>query len=182
MPRRSPDRLAWAQCERWPEPGAFWNEPVGADELADLELKYSTLLGLIDAPAGRDRDAGLRAVAARWPGVLREGQLVPRDVLQGRRDSLGVAPGSPRGSWGIAAVPLWSVLHALLADVARIRGAGLGPADLPGALEAGPAGRWPSESAWWAALAWPLDARVTRSWLAAVVDVEPSELDRLLRA
>jgi len=184
MPRPFPDRLAWATSERWPEPGGFWDEPVAAEELADLELKYSTLLRLIDTPVGRGRELGLRELAARWPGALREGQLVSRAGLEVRRRSLGIAPGSPRAAWRraeIAAVPLWSELHRLLADIARIRSASLGPADLPRGLGLEAARRWPTAGAWWTSVPWPIDARVTRSWLAAVGDLDPGELDRLLR-
>lgn len=184
MPRPFPDRLVWARSERWPEPGAFWAEPVEAAELVDLELKYSTLLGLIAMPTGLDRDLGLRGLAARWPGALREGQLATREGLERRRRSLDRAPGTPREAWRaaeIAAVPLWAELHRLSADVARIRAHRVGPETVAAGL--GPDGRtrWPTDAAWWSALAWPLDARVGRSWLAAIADVDPATLDRLLR-
>jgi hypothetical protein len=183
VPRPTPNQLAWAPTRRWPHADAFWAEPMTAPELAALELKYATLLRLIATPNGRERDLGLRELAARWPGALREGQLASRERLESRRRSLACEPGAPRSAWRAAeiGVPLWAALHELLADVAQIRARGLAPSAVARGLDPPAQDRWPTETAWWSSLAWPLDARVARSWLAAVAELDPAALDRCLR-
>ena len=191
MPRPLPPASAWERCDRWPTPGTFWREPLVTGDVASLLDKYSSLLDLIGQQGGATRDRGLRELAARWPGVLREGQLSSTSVLRHRQQVLAAElerlqgePARPREVWracGCAAVPLWAELHRLLADLARIRAARLGPSDLPSALDPEAQERWPCSHAWWSDHAWPLDVRVTRSWLAAVAGLEPAELDRLLR-
>lgn len=188
MPRPFPDAFPWQPCARWPTPEAFWEEPIAVDDLVVLADKYSSLLILIGAAGDKTRDRGLRELAGRWPGVLREGQLAPIAVLEARRSAVAAAlqhGPAPRASWrasGQAGVPLWAEVHRLLGDLARIRAARVGPGDLPAMLDAEAQRRWPASPAWWSALAWPVDARLTRSWLAAVAGHDPVELDRLLRA
>jgi len=180
LPRESPCAVLWEPTALWPRPGAFWSGSLDAGECAQLVEKYTGLLGLIAQGEGVSRAAGLRQLAARWPGALREGQLAPRATLEARgRSCLALGPGV-RDRWraaGLAAVPLWAELHRLLGDLARIRAGRLGPAALQGALGE----RWPASAAWWAAQPWPPDARLARSWLAAIAECDPVDLDALLR-
>lgn len=184
MPKPTPHAVQWLPTPRWPEADSFWSETIGPDELASISAKYSSLLDLIAAAPGAGRDRGLRALAAAWPGALREGQLASATLLAARRASVAGEILGPRGAWrsaGMAAVPLWAELHRLLGDVARIRAERRGPGELPGALGSPADLRWPSAPLWWARLRWPIDARLPRAWLAAVAGYDPAELDRVLR-
>lgn len=154
-------------------------------EVAALADKYSSLLRLIAAPVGALRDRGLRELAARWPGVLREGQLAAVDRLAARERalmSLGAASRAVFRAEGFAAVPLWAELHRLLGDLAWLRSARPDPTTLPAGLDPARSERWPGDPSWWAGLAWPPGAGLPRSWLAAVSGQSPAELDRALRA
>jgi hypothetical protein len=157
---------------------------MDAREVDSLALKYSTLLGLIALDAGLERDRGLRALAARWPGALREGQLAPIEALRAREQALAEIGPVDRATWrerGHGAVPLWSELHRLLGDLARLRAERPDPRCLPAGLDTETSGRWPADPTWWAALPWPPGAQLPRSWLAAVCGASPGDLDRMLR-
>ncbi len=184
MPRATPHAVPWRPTPRWPTPEAFWSEPMDADEVGALAVKYSTLLGLIAMKAGLERDRGMRALAARWPGALREGQLAPIEALRARERALVEIGPVARATWwarGHGAVPLWSELHRLLEDLARLRAERPDPRRLPAGLGAETSGRWPTDPTWWAALPWPPGAQLPRSWLAAVCGASPGDLDRMLR-
>lgn len=157
---------------------------MDATELGELEVKYASLLRLIEDPQGVERDRGLRELAARWPGVLREGQLAPLPVLRARAQAVTEIGAVRRGVWrerGQAAVPLWAELHRLLGDLARLRAGGPGPAAPDGGPAEATRSRWPTDPAWWSAQPWPPGARLPRSWLAAVCGASPLELDGMLR-
>ncbi|MBK8239066.1 MAG: hypothetical protein IPK74_26375 [Deltaproteobacteria bacterium] len=184
MPRPPPNPLPRLACRGWPSVSAYWAEPIAR---AELVAKYEGLLALIDAAAGEPVAEVARGLAARWPGALREAQLVPRAILVRRASASSGAP-CPRAELaaaGEAAVVLWADLHRLLGDLQAMRGAGdpwRGFARLEGAAR----GRWPAavpdDPA--AARAWAevgLDARLPRAWLAAVAGLTPAEFDGWLR-
>ncbi|MBL8946581.1 MAG: hypothetical protein JNK45_25665 [Myxococcales bacterium] len=158
---------------------------MGVAEVADLEVKYSSLLCLIAMRPGLERDRGLRALAARWPGVLREGQLAPLEALRARARALVEIGALDRAAWrdrGQAAVPLWSELHRLLGDLAGVRRSGPPAGGEADVVIGGAAGaRWPTDPTWWSARSWPPGAQLPRSWLAAVSGASPLDLDRMLR-
>lgn len=182
MPRPPPTPLPRLPCRCWPSVEAYWAEPIAR---AELVPKYEGLLALIDGGAGEPMAGVARGLAARWPGALREAQLVPRSILVRRASASAGAP-CPRAELaaaGEAAVVLWSDLHCLLGDLQSMRGAGdpwRGFARLEGAAR----GRWPATPDGATAGAWAqagLDARLPRAWLAAVAGLAPAELDRWLR-
>lgn len=161
--------MRWASTVRWPAPSAFWAESLDSRRVA-LAQKYATLTHWIAQPSGIARDRGLRDLAARWPGALREGQLASMDELRARQAALETAAtaGALR-DLGHAAIPLWAALHDLLGDLAAMRG----PRPDGGAPLVGPASdRWPADAAWWSAIAWPPDSRLARAWLGAIAGID----------
>lgn len=82
-------------------------EPAGgvatSSELADLGAKYGRILALREAheraKAGLAREpdprAEMAAIAARWPGALRELDELPLDVVRARGEALALAARDP---------------------------------------------------------------------------------------
>ncbi len=98
-----------------------WAQTISPTTLADLAWKYAALeraLGLVGPRQAR----ALRGVAARWPGALREGQLLAPEALAARgaaarRGARG--PGRCAAWWreqGMGGLVLWASLHELLGD------------------------------------------------------------------
>lgn len=109
----------------------LWAErPLGRDDCAAMTAKYIALAALEALPRGPEQDAALRRAAARWPGCLRESQLVgPARCLQRRAwaEAGSMASERPRAAWvaeGAGALPLWADLHRLLGDQLAWRAAG----------------------------------------------------------
>lgn len=164
--------VSWAATVRWPTRASFWAESLEGQH-ADLQLKYETLTHWIAQPAGIARDRGLRSLAARWPGALREGQLASVEDLRQRAAAAAIGGSAAEmRDRGDGAVPLWGALHGLLGDLVALRGPRPAPDQAAVGLGAEGAARWPSDPAWWSAIAWPPDSRLARAWLSAVSGIE----------
>ena len=186
MPRPPSPPLPHLPCPRWPDPTAYWAEPFDPSACADVADKYAVLGELVRWPEGALRTRGLRDAASRWPGSLRECQIVVPAIYVGRgaRARLGArSPALSRGRWraeGFAAIPLWHDLAGFYRDLVRLRGLPLGEGltRLPGDRRA----CWPED-----VRGWQEDgrdrpsARWMESWLAAIAGLEPVELALLLR-
>jgi hypothetical protein len=186
MPRPPSPPLPHLPCPRWPDPAAYWAEPFDPAACADVADKYAVLGELVRWPDGALRTRGLRDAASRWPGSLRECQIVVPAIYVGRgaRARLGArSPALPRGRWraeGFAAIPLWHDLAGFYRDLVRLRGLPLGEGltRLPGDRRT----CWPED-----VREWPAEgrdrpsARWMESWLAAIAGLEPVELAALLR-
>ncbi len=181
MPRPAPPAIPFAASTRWPTPDAYWAEPWSA---ADAQQALEKYRAMSKALAAGPTKSELRAIAARWPGALREAQVTDPAVYARRADVLANSPAriDARGVWarqGLAAIPLWADLHGLIADVGRMRTQG---GDLFAAL--GPARRpsWPdAPSSWPPWVLRRLEPRVAIAWLAAVAELDPAMLELELR-
>ncbi len=95
--------------------------------------KYDAVVRALGLEGAAQRQA-LREIAARWPGALREAQLVAPARLAARATAArrgGQHPAHSMAWWrerGMAAIPLWATLHELLADQLRWRRSRAGPA------------------------------------------------------
>jgi hypothetical protein len=153
--------------------------------------KYAALAALVALPAGPAQNAALRAAARRWPGSLREAQLVGPALCEARRVQAQAAAGSEprtRAQWlagEAAAVMLWADLHLLLGDQSRWRLATLGTgdaADFVRALVGEARERWP-EAALLVEVGGPqVRVRQAYRWLAAQASLPLAELNYRLLA
>lgn len=179
MPRPPPPAIDRIATSRWPDVATYWAEPW--DEGARAAEKYRAMSEAL-ATSGGEGKARLAAIARRFPGALREAQITAPEVYRARvAASVEVRP-RPRSAWasdGLAAVPLWTDLHGLLGDVARMRAHPRAPFDVLA----------PARRAWWPARleAWPVwvvrrfDGGLAHGWLAALAGLDPHELDLALR-
>lgn len=153
--------------------------------------KYAALAAVVVLPPGPTQNAALRAAAQRWPGCLREAQLIGPALCSERRGQAEAAACSearPRAQWleePAGAVSLWADLHLLLADQSRWRLATLGRGDVEDFLRSmdGEArARWPAARLL-AAVAGP-EVRVRQAyrWLAAQASLPLATLNYLLLA
>ena len=186
MPRPPSPPLPHLPCPRWRDPASYWAEPFDPAACADAADRYAVLGELVRWPEGPLRTRGLRDAAMRWPGSLRECQIVVPSIFvaRGARARLGArSPALSRARWraeGWGAVPLWHDLSGFYRDLTRLRGRELaeGLAGLPAERRA----CWPEDVG-----AWPIDrrdrpsARLVDSWLAALCGLEPVELAAILR-
>lgn len=188
--------------DRGPSPEQFWRAPLSLEACRAMLAKYEALAELEAQDPGPLQDRLLRAASRRWPGCLRESQLVGPERCAARREGvrLALASGetSARASWrarGLAAVPLWAELHALLDDQLRWRAQlGLGPAarpredDAPRAFldfarSTGASARWPTRAATLRAVAGPkVRSRQAYLWLAARAGLALPALNQILFA
>jgi hypothetical protein len=105
----------------------YWDRPFAA--AASMAAKYAALLAAVAQPEP-ERKLALRAAAQRWPGSLRECQLVDPQLYaaRGAAAARGVpSAAEPRAAWrarGEQAICLWSDLHDLLRDQRDARGVG----------------------------------------------------------
>ncbi len=109
------------------DPAQFWARPLTHTALTELIAKYEALAGLARMPDTPERKLALRRSAHRWPGSLREAELIGPQRVDERlliaRAALEL-PEQPRERWlASASVVLvaWAELHGLLADLARFR-------------------------------------------------------------
>ncbi|HWB74270.1 MAG TPA: hypothetical protein VG755_04930 [Nannocystaceae bacterium] len=179
MPRPAPPPIDRVPSERFADVASYWAEPWAEAALA--AEKYRAMSDALAASAA-DGKAMLAAIARRFPGALREAQITRPEVYRARVVASGRPGPRPRSAWadeGLAAVPLWSDLHGLLGDVARMRAQ-------PDAPLCGLAA---SRRAWWPIRleAWPgwvvrrFDPGLAHAWLAALAGLDPHELDLALR-
>lgn len=178
MPRPAPPAIDRVACERFADVASYWAEPWAEAALA--AEKYRAMSAALADPA--ESRGRLAAVARRFPGALREAQITAQPLYRARAAASEAAGPRPRAAWaedGLAAVPLWTDLHGLLADVARMRAHPDAPLD----------GLAPSRRAWWPARleAWPgwvvrrFDPALAHAWLAALAGLDPHALDLALR-
>ncbi len=129
----------------------FWERLIEPTSGADQRQKYEALAHLAALAPG-ERRGPIRAIARRWPGGLREAELVGPERCEARRRwSMRLADRAPQSAraWreeGAGALVLWIALHPLIGDVLsvkRVHRAAVGPAELLSSLD--PAGhrRWP---------------------------------------
>jgi len=113
-------------CGWRPDSGEFWREPIFATDKEDVQEKYSLVVALERIPES-ERRPGLRHVADRWPGALREAELVsPEEMQARRRAAYDLVAGASREGGGPPreAVVLWHELHRLLHDQRALRAGG----------------------------------------------------------
>ena len=160
MPRPPSPPLPHLPCARWRDPAAYWAEPFDPVACADAADRYAVLAELVRWPDGPLRTRGLRDAASRWPGSLRECQIVVPSIFvaRGARARLGArSPAVSRARWraeGWAAVPLWHDLSGFYRDVARLRAHALDLADGLARLSPERRACWPED-----VQPWPVDRR-----------------------
>ncbi len=151
-----------------------------ASDTEDAVEKYTLVVALESSPAETRRPA-LRRVAERWPGALREAELVAPDEMVARGVAAqGLAAGAARrgGSQAREAVVLWQALHRLLHDQRALRlereGAyedvtveRLVARDTARVLREGGASRWPKAGHLRALTGEKVRPRQAYLWLAA---------------
>ena len=178
------------------EPLAAWQtayawRPVARETCAAMAEKYAALAALVVLPTGPTQNVALRAAARRWPGCLREAQLVGPALCELRcvqAETAACSEARPRAQWLVgeaAAVALWADLHLLLADQSHWRLRTLGAGDVTDfvvTLDAEARGRWP-EAAMLAEVAGPqVRVRQAYRWLAAQASLPLADLNYLLFA
>ena len=177
---------------------AYAGRPLVREVCADLAEKYAALAAVVALPGGPVQDAALREAARRWPGCLREAQLVgPERCAERRAHAQAGAGGSERArGWWLAgeaaALPLWADLHLLLADQLRWRRTR--PSSARGELELGDAaefvaslageaaGRWPDAGLLVAVAGPQVRPRQAYRWLAAQAGLPLASLNYALFA
>jgi hypothetical protein len=168
-----------------------WAErPLARDVCAAMTEKYVALAALEALPRGAEQDSALREAAARWPGCLRESQLIGPDRCRQRRawaEAGSVEGERPRAQWlagGAGALPLWADLHQLLRDQLAWRASG-GSGEAAGFVRwLDPEGRerWPGPGLL-AAVAGPqVRARQAYQWLAEQAGLSLAGLNFVLFA
>jgi hypothetical protein len=152
--------------------------------------KYLALATLEGLPRGAEQDAALRVAAARWPGCLRESQLVGPERCRQRlawAEAGRVGGERPRAVWlaeGTGALPLWADLHRLLRDQLAWRASG-GSGDAAGfvrGLDAEGRERWPGPGLLTAVAGPQVRARQAYQWLAEQAGMSLAALNFVLFA
>lgn len=110
------------------DPDEFWQTAPGREPWQAMVDKYTVLAQLAALPE-HERAPTLRKAASRWPGSLREGELIGPERVHTRATAAaaGLAqPERPRGRWTdepARAVVCWATLHVLIEDQLRFRAA-----------------------------------------------------------
>lgn len=177
------------------DPREFWAVPLARDRVLEMREKYEAQSGLAAAPDDELRKPMLRAIARRWPGSLREAELIGPARVHERLEQARLAVELPERSgdhWRASGEPacavlLWSSLHPLLADLLRFRRTRSEPPSVAALArwiaDAGPlAERWPGFERLPELIPGKLEIRCAYLWLAARAGLELSELNRLLFA
>lgn len=108
------------------DPAEFWQAAPGRERWQAMVDKYA-LLGRLAALPEQQRGPTLREAASRWPGSLREAELIGPQRVHARASAavIGLAqPDHPRASWTdepALAVVCWATLHLLIGDQLRFR-------------------------------------------------------------
>ena len=174
------------------DPEQFWREAPGAEVWAEMLAKYAALAELAEL-GEHERQGSLRAAATRWPGSLREAELIGPERVAERRAAAAAGLAEPeraRGDWpdeAARAAACWAELHAALADLRRFR-AREPKADaerfvrwISGQAE-GVRARWPGSEQLAVQTGAKLRVRTAYLWLAARAGLTLPELNRLLLA
>jgi hypothetical protein len=168
-----------------------WAErPLAQDDCAAMTEKYLALAALEALPRGPEQDAALRRAAARWPGCLRESQLVGPDRCRQRcaqAEAGAASEARSRAQWlaeGAGALPLWADLHRLLRDQLAWRAAGGSgeAADFVRRLDAEGRERWPGPGLLTAVGGPQVRARQAYQWLAGQAGLSLAALNFVLFA
>ncbi|MFO7563246.1 MAG: hypothetical protein R6X02_11435 [Enhygromyxa sp.] len=174
------------------DPAGFWQAAPGPDRWQAMIDKYATLAAL--ARLSEDRRAPtLREAASRWPGSLREAELIGPAQVDARASAAraGLArPDLPRESWTeepALAVVCWAELHGLIEDQLRFRAedprrAGDSEAFAAWIARRDPSGRWPDPARLPAVVGPKLRVRSAYLWLAARAGLDLPGLNALLLA
>lgn len=107
-------------------PAEFWQAAPGREQWQAMLEKYVLLAQLAELPELR-RAPTLREAASRWPGSLREAELIGPERVGQRATAVqaGLAqPDRARASWTdepALAVLCWASLHLLIEDQLRFR-------------------------------------------------------------
>ena len=126
LPRRARERVPGF------DPAEFWQESPGAAAWSSMLTKYEALANaasLAKGPRGEDYRVALTTLSSRWPGALREGELIGPDHVEARRAAAEAGSRDPtraRADWSdeaACAVIGWAELHALIRDQLDFRGA-----------------------------------------------------------
>jgi hypothetical protein len=177
------------------DPAEFWAAPLARNRVLEMSEKYEAQSGLAAAPDDALRKPMLRAIARRWPGSLREAELIgPARVLE-RLEQARLGADQPERSgehWRASGEPacavlLWSSLHPLLDDLLRFRRTRDEPPTAAALArwiaDAGPvAERWPGFERLPELIPGRIEIRCAYLWLAARTGLELAELNRLLFA
>ena len=110
------------------DPALFWQECPGPDLWPTMIAKYEELAAIAGLADG-ERDASYRerlaALAQRWPGALREGELIgPERVaerLAAARADLAPSDGRAQATVPAKAVLCWAEIHGQIGDLMRFR-------------------------------------------------------------
>lgn len=174
------------------EPAVFWRAAPGRAAWAAMVDKYAalaTLAGLFED----QRKPSLREASWRWPGSLREGELIGLEQVDARAAAAAAGLAEPdreRASWTTQpalAVICWASLHELLADQRRFRTAtpreaGSSEAFARWIAAHDLAGRWPEPERIPELVGQKLRVRSAYLWLAAHAGLDLPSLNALLLA
>lgn len=123
-------------CERVRErvpgldPAEFWRELAGSQAWTSMLAKYEALTSvgrLAAGPRGQDYRTALIDLSSRWPGALREGELIGPVRVEARRAAAqagALEPTRARADWpgeAAQAVICWAELHDLIRDLLDFR-------------------------------------------------------------
>jgi hypothetical protein len=180
------------------DPAEFWQEKPAWDVWSSMLDKYEALARagrLAEGPRGEDYRTALIELSSRWPGALREGELIGPDRVDARRSAARAGlldPTRARAGWeeeAAQAVICWAELHALIRDQLDFRAVHAGPssteafvrwlatdATLERAL------RWPRPERLEAIVGAKLRVRSAYLWLAARAGLDLPGLNELLLA
>jgi hypothetical protein len=177
------------------DPDEFWAIPLVRNRVLEMCEKYEAQSGLAAAPDDELRKPMLRAIARRWPGSLREAELIGPARVHERLEQARLGAEQPERSgeqWRASgdpacAVLLWSSLHPLLDDLLRFRRTRseppTGAALARWLAEAGPiAERWPGFERLPELIPGRIEIRCAYLWLSVRAGLELSELNYLLFA
>ena len=178
------------------DPGEFWDRPASVADWSAMADKYAALTELARLPDDPQRKPALRRAARRWPGSLREAELIGPVEVEARVQACArgreVDP-RPRARWrelsdAAAAVLLWSELHELLGDQLRFRARAREQLDVAAfarwvaGQDARIQARWPAIARLPAHVPGALRVRTAYLWLAARTGLSLPALNELLLA
>jgi hypothetical protein len=191
-------------CERVRErvpgldPAEFWQETPGSQVWSSMLAKYEALAHagrLAAGPREEDYRNALSELSSRWPGALREGELIGPTRVEARgaaARSGRLDPTRARGGWAgeaAQAVICWAELHALIRDELDFREARTGSSSseaFAAWITTGDAGdraaRWPRPERIAAIVGPRLRVRSAYLWLAARSGLDLPSLNELLLA
>jgi hypothetical protein len=178
------------------DPALFWQESMGRQQWESMAAKYAALARvarLAEAPRGAEYKQALVELSSRWPGALREGELIGPERVERRRAAAEAglaAPERARAEWpeqDARAVICWAELHVLLGDQLEFRRS---PGASPRTTEAfaawlaseARAARWPAPQRLPELLGPKLEVRGAYMWLAARTGLILPRLNALLLA